>query len=79
MNLGFYDQMLVLDSGVYEIRDEDLLDFFDYAQVPIDVEPIDLEHVREWNYGTYSRRVGEPSAGRQHGQARKTHHGGERS
>jgi hypothetical protein len=47
MNLGFYDQMLVLDSGVYEIKDEDLLDFFDYAQVPIDVEPIDLEHFKK--------------------------------
>lgn len=45
MNLGYYDRMLLLDTGVCEIADEQILDFFDHsthALVPIEVEKVDL-------------------------------------
>jgi hypothetical protein len=41
-NFGFYDMILLLDTGVTEIKDEDLLDFFDYTQVPIETEYVGL-------------------------------------
>ncbi|MDJ0306426.1 DUF1638 domain-containing protein [Dehalobacter sp.] len=41
-NFGFYDKILLLDTGVSEFKDEDILDFFEYAQVPIEIESIDL-------------------------------------
>ncbi|KUO74461.1 MAG: hypothetical protein APF81_14625 [Desulfosporosinus sp. BRH_c37] len=41
-NFGFYDKILLLDTGVSEFNDEDILDFFEYTQVPIEIESIDL-------------------------------------
>lgn len=41
-NFGFYDKILLLDTGVSEFSDEDILDFFEYTQVPIEIESIDL-------------------------------------
>jgi hypothetical protein len=44
MNLGRYERILVLDAGIDPLRDEEILEFFDLAQVPVDVEALDLEH-----------------------------------
>lgn len=41
-NFGFYDKILLLDTGVSEFNDEDILEFFEYTQVPIEIESIDL-------------------------------------
>lgn len=41
-NFGFYDKILLLDTGVSEFNDEDLLEFFEYTQVPIEIESVDL-------------------------------------
>lgn len=41
-NFGFYDKILLLDTGVSQFNDEDLLEFFEYTQVPIEIECIDL-------------------------------------
>lgn len=50
-NFGFYDKILLLDTGVSEFNDEDILEFFEYTQVPIEIVSIDLlvfkEHVAE--------------------------------
>ncbi|MDR3279831.1 MAG: DUF1638 domain-containing protein [Synergistaceae bacterium] len=46
MNMGFYDQVIVLDSGIYEISDEELIEFYEFTQVPVDVEPITLDYFR---------------------------------
>ena len=40
INLGRYDRILLLDSGVVPITDEDILAFYDLVQVPIEIEPI---------------------------------------
>lgn len=42
MNLGRYDRILVIDPGLNSLTDEEILAFFDLAQVPVDVMPLDL-------------------------------------
>ncbi|GMO47840.1 MAG: hypothetical protein Ta2G_03440 [Termitinemataceae bacterium] len=34
----------MLDSGVIEISDEELFEFFEYTQVPIEIEKISLDY-----------------------------------
>ena len=41
-SFGFYDKILLLDTGIMEINEDDLLEFFEYTQVPIEIEAIDL-------------------------------------
>jgi hypothetical protein len=40
MNFGRYDKILILDSGISDFAEEEILDLFDYTQVPIDIEPV---------------------------------------
>lgn len=47
MNFGLYDRILLLDSGIGEINDEKLLEFFDYTQVTIEPYRTDLSHLEE--------------------------------
>lgn len=42
MNLGRYDRILVVDPGLDPLTDEEILDFFDLSQVPVEVEDLDL-------------------------------------
>ncbi len=46
-NMGFYDKILLLDTGVSEFSDEDILEFFEYTQVPIEIECVDLAVFKE--------------------------------
>lgn len=46
MNLGFYDRILLLDTGLCEITDEKLIEFFDFVQVPIEVKKVTLDHLK---------------------------------
>lgn len=46
-NLGYYDRILLLDTGFFAIDDEELLEFFDYTGVPVEVMSIDLENLRK--------------------------------
>jgi hypothetical protein len=45
-NFGYYDRILLLDTGITPVDDEKILEFFDYTQVPVEILPIDLEHFR---------------------------------
>jgi hypothetical protein len=45
-NFGFFDKIIVLDTGVFEIADEELFEFFEYTQVPVEVEKISLDHFK---------------------------------
>ncbi len=47
LNFGFYDRLLVLDTGVTPINEEQVLEFFDYTQVPVEVMPVDLTNFRQ--------------------------------
>ena len=46
MNLGWYDRILLLDTGVTPISDEEIMAFYDLVQVPIEFMDIDLDHFR---------------------------------
>lgn len=45
-NFGFYDRILLLDTGVTPLAEEAILEFFEYAQVPIETRPVGLHNLR---------------------------------
>ncbi|MDR0548661.1 MAG: DUF1638 domain-containing protein [Deltaproteobacteria bacterium] len=47
INFGRYDRFLVLDSGLDSLSDEETLDFFSIAEVPIETEELDLNRFKE--------------------------------
>ena len=47
MNFGFYDRLLLLDTGLREFSDEEILEFFEYTQVPVEIYPVTLDHFKE--------------------------------
>ena len=47
INLGRYERILVIDPGLEPLTDEELLLFFDLVQVPIEIEPLQLDHFRK--------------------------------
>jgi len=44
MNYGRYQRILVLEPGIRPLTDEEILLFFDLILVPIDIEPLPLDH-----------------------------------
>ena len=46
INFGRYDQILVLDSGCVAIDEESIFAFFDYTQVPVEIEAINLSYFK---------------------------------
>jgi hypothetical protein len=46
MNFGYIDRIILLDSGILEYSDEDLFEFFEFTQTPIEVEPINLDYFK---------------------------------
>jgi len=45
-NFGYYDKILLLDWGT-PIDDLDVLEFYDYTQVPIEIYPITLDSLKK--------------------------------
>jgi hypothetical protein len=46
IQLRRYDHILLLDAGVNPLSDQEIITFFDLVQVPIDVQPLDLQPFR---------------------------------
>jgi hypothetical protein len=46
INMGRYDRILLLDSGVVSIADEEILALYDLVQVPIEIEQVNLAYFR---------------------------------
>jgi hypothetical protein len=46
INLGRYDRILLLEPGIEPLSEEEILEFFDLTQVPMDVQPLSLDHFR---------------------------------
>ncbi len=46
LSLGWYDKILILDTKVEPLSDEQIMEFYDLTQVEIDVLPVDLEHFK---------------------------------
>jgi hypothetical protein len=47
MNLGVNDKIILLDNGCTKITDEDVLEIFDYIDLPVEIEKIDLDYFLE--------------------------------
>ncbi|MDR1362747.1 MAG: DUF1638 domain-containing protein [Spirochaetaceae bacterium] len=46
VNFSYFEKIIVLDSGIFEISDEELFEFFDFAQVPIETMKISLDYFK---------------------------------
>ncbi len=46
VNLGWYNKILILDTGVDPLDDEQIMEFYDLTQVEIDILPVDLTHFK---------------------------------
>ncbi|MDR2519112.1 MAG: DUF1638 domain-containing protein [Spirochaetaceae bacterium] len=46
MNFGYFEKIIVLDTGICEITDEMLFEFFDFVQIPVEVEKLSLSHFK---------------------------------
>lgn len=46
-NFGFYDRILLVDTGIREISDREILEFFEYTEVSIETLEADLSHFRD--------------------------------
>jgi hypothetical protein len=47
INFGRYERILLLDAGLEEFSDEDIFEFFEYTEVPIETYPITLDHLKK--------------------------------
>lgn len=47
MRFGRYDKIILINTGVREISDEEILEFYDYTQTPVETVDVDLEHFKE--------------------------------
>lgn len=46
-NFGFYDRFVLKDTGVNPLTEEEILEFYDLIQVPIEIEQISLDYFRD--------------------------------
>jgi len=46
VNFGFFDKIIILDSGVAELSVEEIFEFFDFAQVPVEPMKISLDYFK---------------------------------
>ena len=47
INMGWYDQILLLDTGTAPLTDELIMSFFELTEVPIDILKVDLRHFKQ--------------------------------
>ncbi len=45
-NFGYYDRIVLLDTGVAHVDEMQVLAFYEYTQVPIEILAVDLSHLR---------------------------------
>ena len=47
INLGRYDRIILLDSGLEPLDDEMIMEFYELSQVPIEILPVTLDHFKK--------------------------------
>ena len=47
LNLGWYRKIIILDTGVDPLSDEQIMEFYDLTQVEIEILPVTLNHFKE--------------------------------
>lgn len=45
-NFGRYDRFLLMDTGINPLSEEEILEFYDLTQVPVEIQQIGLDHFR---------------------------------
>jgi hypothetical protein len=45
-NFGYYERILLLDTGIMPVDEEKVLEFYDYTQIPIEIMPISLDYFK---------------------------------
>ena len=45
-NFGYIDKIILLDSGVFPYTDEEIFEFYEFTQTPMEIEPITLEYFK---------------------------------
>ncbi len=46
-DMGWYEQILLLDTGTEPLTDEIIMNFFELTRVPIDILKVDLNHFKQ--------------------------------
>jgi len=46
-NFGYCDRIVLLNTGMWPIDDEMILEFYEYTQVPVEIFPVTLDHMRK--------------------------------
>lgn len=46
INFGSFEKIVVLDTGIFTISDEELFEFFEYTQVPVELMPLSLNYFK---------------------------------
>lgn len=46
-NFGYYDRILLLDTGIAPIDEMQVLEFYEYTQVPVEIMPVTLDHLKK--------------------------------
>lgn len=59
INLGRYNRIVLLDTGVTRVSDEAILAFYDLVQVPVELETADLKYFKH----LVERLLGAPTGG----------------
>lgn len=44
-NFGYYDRIVLLDTGMWPIDDEMILEFYEYTQVPVEIVSVTLDNM----------------------------------
>jgi hypothetical protein len=57
INFGGFDKIIVLDTGVFDITDEELFEFFEFTQVPVEVMKISLDYFKSLVLGLCRKRL----------------------
>lgn len=47
MNIGFCDRVILIDTGLSKITDEDILKLFDFIQIPIEIIKTNLDNLKK--------------------------------
>ena len=47
VSLGRYERILLIDAGLDPLTDDEIIAFYDLTQVPIESEPLDLQHFKD--------------------------------
>lgn len=51
-NFGFYDRIILVDTGLTPLDDEKILEFFEYTEVPIETMSIGLDNLQKLLYAS---------------------------